>query len=36
MGWDYWTYMQQPKFFIEIVTKALQREANQIKKQNGK
>ncbi len=36
MGWDYWTYMQQPKFFVEIIVKELQREAKQLKKQNGR
>jgi len=35
MGWDYWTYLAQPKFFIKIIVNALNNESKKLKKNNG-
>jgi hypothetical protein len=32
MGWDYWTYMSQPEFFLDFVEDMLIKEA---KRKNG-
>ncbi len=34
MGWDYWTYQAQPKFFTDFVKKMLIKEQKKWKKLN--
>jgi hypothetical protein len=32
MGWDYWTYMSQPVFFVRTVESIMKKEAADIRK----
>jgi len=36
MGWDYWTYMAQPTFFLEAVGKLIDQERTNAKSTNTK